>query len=80
MIRCIHFEELRCFVAVRLFPSGGISFISFDVDFDRLGGIFGQFRFSVLELNIVLIWFGRHGEQSFGYLHRASLCDKIWRF
>jgi hypothetical protein len=57
MIGCIGFEELRRFVAVGLFVSG---IVAFDMYFDRLGWIFGRFCFSVLELDVVLVWFGRH--------------------
>jgi hypothetical protein len=54
----VGFEELRCFVAMGLFMSGSIS-LDFCY-FDRLGWIFGRFSFSVLELDVILVWFGRH--------------------
>jgi hypothetical protein len=53
MIGRVGFEELRCFVAVGLFV------ISISLDcFDRFSWVVGGFCLSVLELDVVLVWFG----------------------
>ena len=58
MVGRVGFEELRRFVAVGLFMSGGISFDS--SYFDCFGWVVGRFSRSILELDVVLVWLRRH--------------------